>query len=502
MDSGLKTARVRSIHAAVTCLLGLMISVCLCNCAVPIAPGYKITKESREVRFVPGSPPAIRTRLTYTLVNSGVTELNFLDLMFPSAPGYGLTDVHAELDGHASELHQLPAELRFDSPNVLRLAFDSPWKRGAKHDVVLDYVFRSPGEPGSRITLSRSAFHIGSRGGFAALQPPKHLLAAYPKRPSKMYYTIDVPADFRVLARGTAAGHKQTGGVTEYRYQLVSNDLAVFVVAGRYVESAPLGADGPIFWTFQPVSIQADAAKQIADAWDTLEKDYGPLDKNIRAPHIVEASDLPADVTGEEGPPAVAFPGGALVDAKGFQQGTQEGAQSEAFVNAVSHALAHNWFGDEIYPAANTSLVLAEGLPEYATIVIDEARGGEAARRKRIQQYLSEYDVALKEGTEETLAVASLTDPQPERRIALAKAPLFFAALEDECGSEAMQAALREVVILLRGEQVGYPAIRAALEEKSGKNLAAAFRLWLNQKGIPQDFRARYGDSGTSSGGE
>lgn len=367
---------------------------------------------------------------------------------------------------------------------------------------MIEYAFRSPSEPGARITLSNSDFHIGSRGGFAALQPPKHFLAPYPKRPSKMYYTVDVPTDFRVFARGTPAGHKQTGGEAEYRYRLMSNDLAAFVVAGRYAESAPLGATGPIFWTFQPVSIQADAARQIAAAWDTLEEDYGPLDKDIRVPHIVESSDLPADVIGEDGPVAVSFPGGALVDAAGVQQGTQEGAQSDAFVDAVSHALAHNWFGDETYPAANTSLVLTEGLPEYATIVIDEARGGTVARSKRIQQYLAEYDAALKRGTEETLAVASLTEPAAERRIALAKAPLFFAALEDECGSKAMQSALKEVVTLLRGEEVGYPAIRAALEQESGKNLAGTFRLWLNEKGIPQDFRARYGGNGMSSGAE
>ncbi len=400
--------------------------------------------------------------------------------------------MQATLDGQAIQLQDLPAELRFDSPNALRVSFDSPWKRGVKHELTIEYAFRSPGEPGTRITLNDSDFHIGSRGGFAALRPPKHFLAPYPKRPSKMYYTVSVPPDFRVLARGTPAGRKQEGGETEYRYRLASDDLTVFVVAGRYVESAPLGAAGPIFWTFQPVSIQQEAAKEIESAWNTLENDYGTLDKNIGVPHIVEASHLPTDVIGEEGPAAVSFPGGALIEAAGFQEGEQEGSESAAFVESVSHALAHNWFGDEIYPAANTSLVLAEGLPEYATIVIDEARGGEAARRKRIEQYLSEYDVALKESTEETLAVASLTDPQPERRIALAKAPLFFAALEDECGTKAMQNALREIVTLLRGEQVGYPAIRAALEQESGKNLAATFRLWLNNKGIPQTFRARY----------
>ena len=475
-------------------LFALIITVCLCDCAVPIAPGYRIINESRDIQFMASTPPALKIQSAYTLVNSGTAQLTFLDVTLPSISTFGLTDLHAELDGLHTECQDLPAELRFDSPNAMRIVFGSHWKQGAKHDLAIQYSFRSPSELGSQITLNATDFHIGSRGGFAQLQPPKHLLAPYPKRPNQMYYTVRVPADFRVLARGTPAGRKQEGAEIAYRYRLLSTDLAPFVVAGRYAQSAPLGDSGPVFWTLQPVSVPADVAKEIYDAWETLEKDYGPLDKNIRAPHIVETSHLPPDVAGEEGPAAAAFPGGALVDAGDVAQS----GGSAAFVDAVSHALAHNWFGDEMYAVPNATLGIGEGLPEYATIVIDGARGGQSARSERIADYLEEFDVALKEGTEQTLAVSRLTDPQPERRIALAKAPLFFAALEDECGSTAMQAALEQVVTLMRGQEVGYAAIRAALEETSGKNLAPVFRLWLNEKGIPDDFRARYATKGAA----
>lgn len=307
-----------------------------------------------------------------------------------------------------------------------------------------------------------------------------------------MYYSVTVPADFRVLARGTPAGRKQTASDVEYRYRLLSTDLAAFVVAGKYVESAPLGDSGPIFWTFQPVSIDPATVRSLLQSWNTLQTDFGPLDKNIRAPHIVEVAHLPEHISGGQGIAAIAFPGGALVSSSTLATGVQ----SNEFAEVVSHALAHNWFGDEIYAAPDATLGIGEGLPEYASIVTDQARGGEAARNQRIVQYLAAYDADVKNGTEETLAVARLTDPPAQRRIALEKAPLFFAALEDQCGAEAMQSALKEVVTLMRGEEVGYPAIRAALEEKSGKSLAATFRLWLNEKGIPQDFRDRYEGGG------
>jgi hypothetical protein len=470
-----------------------LLAVFLCNCAVPIAPGYRINREPREIRFVAGSPSAIHVQTTYSLENSGNSELNFVDVTLPPTASYGLADVRAQLDGRDAELSKLPQELRFDFPDAMRMGFSSPWRQGAKQDLTVDYSFRSPNDEGSRITLNDAAFHLGSRGAFVALNPPKHLLAPYPRRPKEMYYSVVVPKDFRVLARGTPAGRKEAaGGDVEYRYRLLATDLAPFVVAGRYVESAPLGDSGPIFWTFQPVSIDPATARAVLQSWNTLQTDFGPLDKNIHGPHIVEVANLPEHISGEQGVAAVAFPGGALVSSAALAQGVQ----SEEFIEAVSHALAHNWFGDEMYPVADATLVLGEGLPEYAMIAIDEDRGGQAARQERIRRYLVAYDDAVREGNEETLAVSRLTDPPAVRRIALAKAPLFFAALEDECGPDAMRSASREVVMLMRGEEVGYPAIRAALEGQSGKNLAATFRLWLNEKGIPQDFRERY-EAGT-----
>ena len=48
-----------------------------------------------------------------------------------------------------------------------------------------------------------------------------------------------------------------------------------------------------------------------------------------------------------------------------------------------------------MYPAANAEVGLGEGLPDYATVVADEAQGGEPARRKRILEILHDYDEAV-----------------------------------------------------------------------------------------------------------
>jgi len=461
----------------------------LCNCAVSLAPGYKITKETREIEFVSGPPAAIQIRDNYELLNYGTDALDYIDVTLPDPATYGRGETKAELDGHATEFRPLPADLQADHPDRLRIALASPWKPKEKRQVEIEFTLHAPEHPGAWMTLSDDNFHL-EPGAFAVLQPPNSILAPFPNRPGKMSYSVRVPGDFRVLARGRLDGKpRHAGNESEYRYALNSKDLGIFVVAGRYAESAPLGQTGAIFWTLQPTNIDLKGARAITDAWTTLQKDFGPLGRpGVVWPHIVEATDLREHISGGQTIAAAAFPGGALVNDSALEQGTG----SDAFIEAVSHALAHNWFGQEIYPAPDADLVIGEGLPEYAMLAIDEAHGGEAARRRRIARYLNAYDNAVQQGPELTLAASRLSDPPAERRIALAKAPLFFAALEDECGSDAMQSGLKEMVTLMRGQSIGYPVLRSALEQASGKDLAATFRLWLDHKGIPEEFRQRY----------
>jgi len=301
-----------------------------------------------------------------------------------------------------------------------------------------------------------------------------------------------------ILARGTPAGRKNFGADTEYRFVLHKKDLAPYVVAGRYVAWPAGRSNSTIFWTVQPLKEDAShAAEQIQATWKILVKDFGPLDRNIVAPHIVESPDLRASLNADTGPSAAAFPGGALVNPEALALGVN----SDQFLEIVTRALAHNWFADEMYPVPYAELGMGEGLADYATIVIEEERNGPDARRKRIVQLIQRYDEARSRADETPLGVTMLTDPIPQRRIALAKAPLFYIALEDICGEAQMRAGTAHLVSLLRGDEVNYDDLRSALEESSGKNLGDTFRTWLNLKGIPEDFRSRYlpGSAGTTT---
>jgi len=464
--------------------------LCAFSCDVPLVPGYRILEESREVNFIAGPPPILHIQGHFKLENIGNSDLSFVDVTFPEPKAFGRQNIRVELNGHEITLANLPPEYQPDQPDTARIPIDPKWERTRTEQLAIEYDLTSPDDAGSRITLGEDEFHLGSRGWFAALLPPKHIMSPYPRRPAKTPYTVRVPPDFLVLARGAAKGKKKVGGEIEYRFVLSNNDLPPFVVAGRYSKSLGSGGEKAKFWTLKPLPSDPEkAAGQLMRAWRVLEKDFGPLNVNTDVPHVVESPELRGHSSADEtGPVATAFPGGVLVNPAALALG----AESDEFLDMTTHSLAHDWFGDEMYPTPDAALGLGEGLPEYATIVIDEARNGPGARRKRIERYLQRYDDARREAAEKPLGVTLLSDPPDQRRIALAKAPLFFVALEDACGARAMQNGLKEMVELLRGQQASYDSLRSELEHASGKDLAGLFRVWLNQKGISQDFRERY----------
>ena len=476
-------------------ILSLILTICASNCIAPLAPGYQILKESREVRFVSGTTPELQIHSTYTLLNSGTTSLSFIDVVFPDEKLYGRTNLRVQLDGSEIAPAQLPEEYRQESPEALRIAFDPPWERKQKRDLTIDYSFSSPADLGSRITLGPDDFHLGHRGWIPLPQPPKRVLAPYPARPPRMSYAVRVPENFLVLARGKLAGRKKDGNEIIYRFDLGNSDLSPYVVAGRYVDSSrDRNSANLSLWTLQPLKDDpASAAQRINAAWSTLQSAFGPLDKNIVRPHVVESPELRAHGDDEDAAAVAGFPGGALVSPSALALGWQ----SDELIEKITHALAHSWFGDQMYPAANAEVGLGEGLPDYATVVADEAQGGEPARRKRILELLHHYDEAVQQAAatpnpEKPIIVVTPYDPILQRRIARAKAALFFISLEDAYGPAPVRSALTQVVALLGGKDVGYDDVRSALEQSTGKDLAAPFRTWLYNKGLPQDFRNQY----------
>ena len=173
-----------SPRSFLTTVFALLLLLGTCACSVPLAPGYQIVNETREIRFVPGETPEIGISARYALKNSGTADLEFIDVTFPDAKVYGMTDLNVELDGHAAKLVDLPEEYQPESPNISRLPFDSVWKRDEKHDLSMTYTFpftgrhgRSPGHRPARFS-SEFAWLV------ALLQPPNIFFLLFPPGPT------------------------------------------------------------------------------------------------------------------------------------------------------------------------------------------------------------------------------------------------------------------------------------------------------------------------------
>lgn len=471
--------------------LALCLVLCTAGCTVSLAPAYRIIKESHEVRFVSSEIPELRVRSIYTLENYGNGDLSSIDVILPNAKSYGLKARLIKVNGREASPVELSAEPATDVATRFRIPLDPAWNQKQRRDLVIEYALSSPEDSGMNIALSSTSFHVISRGWFPWLQPPTHVLSPSPASPERIAFTVQVPTDFLLLAPGKPAGRAKNGGEVKHRFELRESDPAPFIVAGRYVDSCANDRGcGAVFWTLEPLKgDRARAEEDLASVWNILQKDFGPLEKGNLVPHIVES---PGERhMGDDAPSAVPFFGGVMVNS----QAISLGANNEDFLHLVTRALAGNWFGVRIY-SPNSNVGMTEGLSDYAVIVIDEARHGDSARSSRILKLLDEYDNACKGAVEKPLVAVTMGDPIEQRRIALAKAPLFFIALEDAYGEASVRRGLAQVVRLLRGQEVGYEDIRAAIENVTNKDLAPIFRTWLYKPGIPAEFREKYQSAG------
>jgi hypothetical protein len=480
----------RSALAAIAAIFPLSL---LASCSVPLAPQYQITKQTFEIRFVSGTDPEIKIHNVYTLQNTGNAGLDFIDMVFPAGKIYSRANLTIESGGHAVTPADLPLEYQQDSPGAQRLQFGSRWLQKEKRDLTVDYVFSAPSAGGESFALGPETFHLSTRGWLPVFLPPNHILAATPARPDKLSYEVRVPSNFTVLARGAVVSRKQDGGDTIYRFELRKGDLGPYVVAGHYTRSNQNEKSASaVYWTLRELPQNSPAAHgRFTTAWAVLQKNFGEIDKRAGAPYIVEAPSLQADSSLSGGAAFSAFPGGVLINSTALDLG----ADDEVFVQRIERGLARTWFDDALQPAPFAALALGDGLPAYATIVIDEAAGGDDARRKRIVGLLNSYDAACGQlkGPEKSVVATLPTDSVEQHRIAEAKAPLLFIALEDAYGETSVRAGLAQTIQLLRGKEVSVNDVRAAVEFSTGKNLAEPFRLWFYNPGVPPDFRARYG---------
>jgi hypothetical protein len=482
---------------------------CLSSCAVPLAPGYKIEKQSITVRFVPGSPPHLAVRAEFRLANIGNAPLGFIDAGLPGRKSFGRENLRVQINGRevapvivrgdrADEGESASSE---EWPEVWRIPFSPSWPRKQKRALVIEYDLTVTTEPRLRMSIGPSAFYLNDSGWFPDPLAPKSFLAKDLVRPDPADLHIVVPEGFLAMGSGEFKGTHRANRETDFRFQMRKDDFDPFVLAGKYFEQQVTTSGGAVtLWTLHPVSLpQAQAsALQIATARKSYQAWLGPLPNSMKAIYDVE---LPQDfLVGEDWGKAMELPflpgvvyGWILEPGKSFRPVLGNG-----FTTSLGQfELAYTWFGHMVRPQPD-AWILAQELTSYVGELESGANQSETSRAEDIASVLSDYDAELRTTAEKPLLSLAPRDSKVQLQIGADKTALFLYALEDRCGRDNLLHALAHMISALRFQQYGYDDLRSAIELESHQDLGGFFRSWLTEKGIPADFRAKYGAAARS----
>ncbi|HLW44519.1 MAG TPA: hypothetical protein VKS00_08515 [Candidatus Acidoferrales bacterium] len=474
--------------------------ICLSSCAEPLAPGYQIEKQSITVRFVPGAPPHLAIRAQYRLANVGTAPLDFIELGLPSEKGFGLANPRVKIDGREVMLQRessqtsAPAEgetaVSEAWPETWRIRFESRWPRRQRKNLVLEYDLAQTSAPDPRISIASNAFYLNDSAWFPDPISAKALFAKDVVRPDPSDLIVDVPANFVATASGELRRARKTGDETELRFRLHKDDFDPYVVAGQYQQQRIAGSGVTVlFWTLQafPPAILQQTATSLSATDSFLVSTFGAIRRASQPLLVVQAPAPGNSQQGLDDHSAVTLPGMILFSPPDFSRDTSTGAA----LAALGKRLALSWFQHVITPRPEARL-LGGSLASYAVVLADEKSGAMAARDDLIRRRLTRFDQLGGEVAEKPIAFVTSGDTPREHEMAGAKSMLFLFALEDRCGRENLDHALAHMVYALRGQEYGYTDFRATLEQECHQDLSSMFATWLDQKGIPGDFRARY----------
>jgi hypothetical protein len=443
----------------------------LAGCAVPLGPGFGI--ERQEVAFAYGGGDVAGVWAVYRLRNEGNEPLERLQINLP----HGLANFRATIDGRPAD--PLLAESYVeDAPAAPQRAeatftFSPPLAMKRRFQLVLEYDVPVRAQH-PVAAADAAAVYLPAESWFPEMVPPAAMFARGRGRHPETRLVVRLPEGWRVLTPGRAERPRARGGAAEHRIRLRGSDGAPYLLAGRYHEHT-VSARGQtvVFWMFAPLDAAAvqPAGARIAEDLAALETILGPRRKRQgEQTWVVELLDS------------------RYLEGKAFEEGLilwpQRMADLVAGATPSPHhrdTLAGIWFEQLSRPEGQTAQMLADGLKHIVLTRFGEL-DREETRAAHIAAKLEAFD---RFSSDSELQVA-----------ANEKMRAFAFALEDRLGRETLHAGLRRMVQARRGDTWNRNDLRAALELESGQDLAEIFRRWLDEPGIPEDFRARYAPPG------
>jgi hypothetical protein len=460
----------------------------LAACTAPLGPGYTIEKQSLDAHYFASDPLRFEIHARFRLKNTGNRSLSSLNVRLPGQKEYGRKNLRATIDGAAASLS--PAA----DGNEMQVIFPRAWAPRDVHEIVLDYELAGPSAPSQGIALTSESLFLAGACWYPVLLPPKALFGKGGDRRKPLEMTLRVPEGFLAQSSGRARGVHKENAELVYRFRIGKEDSDPFILAGRFFEQRfQSAATTVIFWTpggpLTPDQL-ARAGGNFAATLEEYEKNYGALGKKKEPYWVVGMKEWPSAQEGEypvAGTPN--FPRGAVLPV------VSDNSDKAVNANLVlgDYALAQSWLGGAAGAGSSPGATFSEGLCIYASrFIAHQVPGWETDRKGEMKKALLLYDAQLPNKGRSLLAMTEGRTAE-EKHYALAKAGMFLIALEDRCGPDNLQHALRHLAQSLRGSNYSYDELRSALEQECHQDLGPMFREWLTETGIPADFRARYG---------
>ena len=301
----------------------------------------------------------------------------------------------------------------------------------------------------------------------------------HPAERATLELTLEMPADWQMLASGERVDSRNDGGRHTEVWRLAVPHAAhrFGFVAGR-LGSIEESMEGPARWRLVPDELRAEADLSLAHTSDALAF----LQTTFATPYPFPA--LSQAVVSGLGDDVVSFAGLVLYDSTqiGDDRWLRDGHDELASVRG----LAEQWSGSFVEAADWSDAWVTSGIADYAALLWAEARGGSDAlgealyaRRERALSVAQEIPLSGGRVTEMADRFGSAFRERASTRLHTLRAIL---------GDRAFKGALQ----MFMNESESRPATTTAFlevaERKSGMRLDEFRDEWIDHAGQPQLF--------------
>lgn len=283
---------------------------------------------------------------------------------------------------------------------------------------------------------------------------------------------VTAPADLILAACGTVANLVANGNgtLTHTFVAPLMRDFALF--GSRNFVGISGEQDGVrIMVYYDPATPQGAAAAQQAlqitrDALRIFNAAFGPY------PFVeLDVVQTPNTAGGME------YPGLFVMSANIWN------TTDPTFAFLVVHETAHQWFYSLVGNDQALHPWVDEALVQYATALYIRGMEGDAAYRAALDAFRAQHAAFIDDHPDQQIGAPVSAYPGLAYFFTVyQKGPLFFAALDEQFGTDAVIAALRDYSVVYRYRIATPDALRASLEASLGADLGALFAEWITDQ--------------------